>query len=264
MNPIINPLYLETFLEFRTKYSQEIYSRDTLRHLTELVEAQGGTVTTFFCRPEIPGDYYSSYPSFDAIDVEIVEKAYDECLATGLDLVLPKSLQWRYEFALFFLILFSKYNLELEDTLMDFQRIVWQLLGFPPTTLNFRNWNKLCAGSGWNMYMFYQAIDAVAIGSWIGIDGWSRGNWSWMTFVLDSEESIVNSINDNLALGWQERTNASTAFLNSFMDLEWLWVTDRETLHGDAGATLMAKLCEIIRLEVSMNPIKSLNYPTGA
>jgi len=250
MNPIINPAYLETFLEFRTKYFEEIYSRDTLAHLQEVLVGSGGHIHSY-CRTESPGDY-SSRPSFDDIDLEIVENATRECLITGNSLVLPKGLQWRYEFTLFFVILFSKYGEELNN-LGEFQRIVWQLLGFPPDTLNYRNWNKLCSGSGWNTNMLYQALDAISIGSWTDFDyedfyGVER-RWNWMTFVLYDEASIVE-----FALKVPRGISLEGM---SFDGGRWRFLSD-------SGTKLMAQLCEIIRLEVSMNPIKSLNYPTGA
>ena len=109
MFPVINPLYLWVFLDFRTQYSKEIYSRETLSLLQVILGGEGARITTI-CRPDVRADYTGISPVFDDIDIEIVQIATQECLTTGRPLVLPESLQWRYEFTLFFGILFTRYE----------------------------------------------------------------------------------------------------------------------------------------------------------
>ena len=235
MFPVINPMYLQAFLEFRTQYSKEIYSRDTLSLLQVILGGEGARITTI-CRPDVRADYTGISPVFDDIDIEIVRIATQECLTTGRPLVLPESLQWRYEFTLFFGLLFTGYDEY--DGIVEFQSIMWELMRFPLEEISSREWNILCAGRGWNTFMVHQALDSVSDGSWTG-----GPNWSWGNFLIN---------NDNEA-----RTLLRSKRL-------WWMKHKKKLMLTNYFQNNMERRCEQIRLGVTMNPIKSLNYPTGA
>ncbi len=251
MFPVINPMYLQAFLDFRTQYSKEIYSRETLSLLQVILGGEGARITTI-CRPDVRADYTGISPVFDDIDIEIVQIATQECLTTGRPLVLPESLQWRYEFTLFFGILFTRYDEY--DGIFEFQRIIWELMRFPLEKISSGEWNNLCAGQGWNTFMMHQALDSVSDGSWTGGD-----NWSWGTFLIND---LAETRTEIRAL----RKNMNTKKL-------W-WVTRRLRTRWTPStpssettrywSNLMEKQCELIRLGVTLNPLKSLNYPIGA
>ncbi len=235
MFPVINPLYLWVFLDFRTQYSKEIYSRETLSLLQVILGGEGARITTI-CRPDVRADYTGISPVFDDIDIEIVRIATQECLTTGRPLVLPESLQWRYEFTLFFGLLFTGYDEY--DGIVEFQSIMWELMRFPLEEISSREWNILCAGRGWNTFMVHQALDSVSDGSWTG-----GPNWSWGNFLIN---------NDNEA-----RTLLRSKRL-------WWMKHKKKLMLTNYFQNNMERRCEQIRLGVTMNPIKSLNYPTGA
>jgi hypothetical protein len=243
MFPVINPMYLRAFLDFRTQYSKEIYSRDTLSLLQVILGGEGARITTI-CRPDVRADYTGISPVFDDIDIEIVQIATQECLTTGRPLVLPESLQWRYEFTLFFGILFTRYDEY--DGIVEFQSIMWELMRFPLEEISSGEWDNLCAGRGWNTFMVHQALDSVSDGSWTGGE-----NWSWGTFLitdLDDARTLLRSKRLWWMIGrvWEKD--------NYFRDMKVM----------DYFQNNMERRCEQIRLGVTMNPIKSLNYPTGA
>ena len=243
MFPVINPMYLRAFLDFRTQYSKEIYSRDTLSLLQVILGGEGARITTI-CRPDVRADYTGISPVFDDIDIEIVQIATQECLTTGRPLVLPESLQWRYEFTLFFGILFTRYDEY--DGIVEFQSIMWELMRFPLEEISSGEWDNLCAGRGWNTFMVHQALDSVSDGSWTG-----GPNWSWGTFLitdLDDARTLLRSKRLWWMIGrvWEKD--------NYFRDMKVM----------DYFQNNMERRCEQIRLGVTMNPIKSLNYPTGA
>jgi hypothetical protein len=243
MFPVINPMYLRAFLDFRTQYSKEIYSRDTLSLLQVILGGEGARITTI-CRPDVRADYTVISPVFDDIDIEIVQIATQECLTTGRPLVLPESLQWRYEFTLFFGILFTRYDEY--DGIVEFQSIMWELMRFPLEEISSGEWDNLCAGRGWNTFMVHQALDSVSDGSWTGGE-----NWSWGTFLitdLDDARTLLRSKRLWWMIGrvWEKD--------NYFRDMKVM----------DYFQNNMERRCEQIRLGVTMNPIKSLNYPTGA
>ena len=243
MFPVINPMYLRAFLDFRTQYSKEIYSRDTLSLLQVILGGEGARITTI-CRPDVRADYTGISPVFDDIDIEIVQIATQECLTTGRPLVLPESLQWRYEFTLFFGILFTRYDEY--DGIVEFQSIMWELMRFPLEEISSGEWDNLCAGRGWNTFMVHQALDSVSDGSWAGGE-----NWSWGTFLitdLDDARTLLRSKRLWWMIGrvWEKD--------NYFRDMKVM----------DYFQNNMERRCEQIRLGVTMNPIKSLNYPTGA
>ena len=252
MFPVINPMYLQAFLDFRTQYSKEIYSRETLALFQVILGGEGARITTI-CRPDVRADYTGISPVFDDIDIEIVQIATQECLTTGRPLVLPESLQWRYEFTLFFVLLFSRYDER--PGLLKFQRIIWELMRFPLEKISSGEWNNLCAGQGWNAFMVHQALDSVSDGSWTGGD-----NWSWGTFLIN--DLAETALFRKTAL----RKNMNTKKL-------W-WVTRRLRTRWTPStpssettrywSNLMEKQCELIRLGVTLNPLKSLNYPKGA
>ncbi len=244
MFPVINPMYLQAFLDFRTQYSQEIYSRDTLALLQVILGGAGARITTI-CRPDVRADYTGISPVFDDIDIEIVQIATQECLTTGNPLVLPESLQWRYEFTLFFGILFTRYSEYPE--ILEFQSIMWELMRFPVESLGYGGWNNLAAHNGWNTFMVHQALDSVSDGSWTGGD-----NWSWGTFLITDLDDARTFIKAN-GTWWLTKT-VYKVVKDKLED----W-----NLNG-YFANIMEKQCEQIRLGVTMTPLKSLNYPRGA
>ena len=244
MFPVINPMYLQAFLDFRTQYSQEIYSRDTLALLQVILGGAGARITTI-CRPDVRADYTGVSPVFDDIDIEIVQIATQECLTTGNPLVLPESLQWRYEFTLFFGILFTRYSEYPE--ILEFQSIMWELMRFPLEKISSREWNNLAAHNGWNTFMVHQALDSVSDGSWTGGD-----NWSWGIFLITDLDDARTFIKAN-GTWWLTKT-VYKVVKDKLED----W-----NLNG-YFANIMEKQCEQIRLGVTMTPLKSLNYPRGA
>ena len=225
MVTVINPKYLEVFLEFRSQYYNEIYESSTLNYLLILLSDSGERVTLFdICRPEEKGDYLGVGHTPDKIDVEIVYTAQRECIITGNPLVLPESLRWRYEFTIFFVILFTKFrileNIALADNYnpdttynSDIPTLIHGLLidfaAIPDLTHNSHNWDRLCAGVGWNQFMLAQTLDSISDGKW---DGFSGNDWNWGAFLVESNNE-------------------------------------------------MTQLCEKIRFGGSTNPLKSLNYP---
>ena len=243
MFPVINPMYLQAFLDFRTQYSQEIYSRETLALLQVILGGEGARITTI-CRPDVRADYTGISPVFDDIDIEIVQIATQECLTTGNPLVLPESLQWRYEFTLFFGILFTRYSEYPE--ILEFQNIMWELMRFPLEKISSREWNNLAAHNGWNTFMVHQALDSVSDGSWTGGD-----NWSWGIFLITDLDDARTLLRPK-RLWWV--TGRVGERDNYFID---------RNLNG-YFANIMEKQCEQIRLGVTMTPLKSLNYPRGA
>ena len=247
MFPVINPMYLQAFLDFRTQYSKEIYSRETLSLLQVILGGEGARITAI-CRPDVRADYTGISPVFDDIDIEIVQIATQDCLTTGRPLVLPESLQWRYEFTLFFVLLFTRYDelVYLDARVLEFQSIMWELMRFPLEKISSREWNNLCAEQGWNTYMLHQALDSVSDGSWTGVD------WSWGTFLINDLDDARALIKTN-GTWWLTSTVYKVAVVHGTM------LDSRESF-----ANIMEKQCELIRLGVIMNPLKSLNYPMGA
>lgn len=248
MFPVINPLYLQVFLDFRTQYSKEIYSRETLALLQVILGGEGARITTI-CRPDVRADYTGISPVFDDIDIEIVQIATQECLTTGRPLVLPESLQWRYEFTLFFGLLFTGYD-EYYG-IVEFQNIMWELMRFPLEEISSREWNNLCAGKGWNTFMVHQALDSVSDGSWTG-----GPNWSWGNFLINNDNEARALIKSE-GTWWLSGSNIA--------DMVWGeedFVPMTALLYYFPN--IMKRKCEQIRLGVTMNHIKSLNYPKGA
>ncbi len=245
MFPVINPMYLQVFLEFRTQHSQEIYSRESLSLLQVLLSREGGEITSI-CGV---GKWVHENDVRMKEIFEIVETATKECLTTGSPLVLPESLQWRYEFALFFTLLFTKYAGErfVGGSCRNFQRILWELMRFPPEKLDYYNWDSLCAGRGWNIVMLHQALDSISKGSWIEGD-----DWSWGTFLITDLDDARTFIKAN-GTWWLTKT-VYKVVKDKLED----W-----NLNG-YFANIMEKQCEQIRLGVTMTPLKSLNYPMGA
>ncbi len=244
MFPVINPMYLQVFLEFRTQHSQEIYSRESLSLLQVLLSREGGEITSI-CGV---GKWVHENDVRMKDIFEIVETATKECLTTGSPLVLPESLQWRYEFALFFTLLFTKYGGERfigsEDRVGNFQRILWELMRFPPEKLDYYNWDSLCAGRGWNIVMLHQALDSISKGSWIEGD-----DWSWGLFLVDGLEE-AKALIKAYGTWWGARSNITESLIK------------KEPLYYFQN--IMEKQCEQIRLGVTLTSLKSLNYPMGA
>ena len=246
MFPVINPMYLQAFLDFRTQYSKDIYSREALSLLQVILGGEGARITTI-CRPDVRADYTGISPVFDDIDIEIVQIATQECLTTGRPLVLPESLQWRYEFTLFFGILFTRYDEY--DGIFEFQSILWDLMHFLPNDeISSEEWNNFCARLGWNTYMVHQALDSVSEGSWTGGD-----NWSWGNFLINDLAEVRTLLRSKRL--WWVTANKQSIKSNFGFD-------KKETLYYFQN--IMEKQCELIRLGVTLNPLKSLNYPKGA
>jgi len=247
MFPVINPMYLQAFLDFRTQYSKEIYSRETLSLLQVILGGEGARITAI-CRPDVRADYTGISPVYDDIDIEIVQIATQECLTTGRPLVLPESLQWRYEFTLFFVLLFTRYDER--PRVLEFQSIMWELMRFPLEKISSREWNNLCAEYGWNNFMLHQALDSVSDGSWTG------DHWNWGTFSINNDNEARALIKSG-GVWWLSGSNIA--------DKVWgedVFVPMKALLYY--FPTIMERRCEQIRLGVTMNSIKSLNYPTGA
>ena len=250
MFPVINPMYLQAFLDFRTQYSEEIYSRETLSLLQVILGGEGARITTI-CRPDVRADYTGISPVFDDIDIEIVQIATQECLTTGRPLVLPESLQWRYEFTLFFVLLFTYYDER--PGVLEFQSIMWELMRFPLEEISREQWNNLCAGQGWNTFMLHQALDSVSDGSWTG------DHWNWGTFLINNDNE-ARALIKSVGVWWLSGSNIAYKVWgeDDFVPMTALLYY---------FPTIMERRCEQIRLGVTMNPmnpIKSLNYPTGA
>lgn len=239
-------MYLQAFLDFRTQYSEEIYSRDTLALLQVILGGAGARITTI-CRPDVRADYTGIFPVFDDIDIEIVQIATQECLTTGNPLVLPESLQWRYEFTLFFALLFTRYDEYPE--ILEFQSIMWELMRFPLEKISSREWNNLAADNGWNTFMVHQALDSVSDGSWTGGD-----NYHWGTFLINDLVEAKAFIKDGT---WWLTKTVYKVVKDKLDDS----ASDND---DDWFANIMEKQCEQIRLGVTMTPLKSLNYPKGA
>tara|TARA_R110001592_G_scaffold84201_1_gene249163 strand:+ start:1898 stop:2629 length:732 start_codon:yes stop_codon:yes gene_type:complete len=243
-------MYLQAFLDFRTQYSEEIYSRETLSLLQVILGGEGARITTI-CRPDVRADYTGISPVLDDIDIEIVQIATQECLTTGNPLVLPESLQWRYEFTLFFGLLFTKYDEY--SGILEFQNIMWELMRLPSERIavfpDVEEWNNLCARQGWNTFMVHQALDSVSDGSWTGGD-----NWSWRTFLINDLVEAKAFIKDGT---WWLTKTVYKVVKDKLDDS----ASDND---DDWFANIMEKQCEQIRLGVTMTPLKSLNYPKGA
>jgi hypothetical protein len=199
MVTVINPKYLEVFLEFRSQYYSEIYESPTLNYLLILLSESGEGVTLLnICRPEEKGDYFGVEHTLDKIDVEIVDTAQRECIRTGNPLVLPESLRWRYEFTLFFVILFTRFrileNIALADNYNPYTTynsylptlihgLLIDFAAIPDLHHNSHHWDSLNASVGWNQFMLAQTLDSVSDGKW---DGFSGNDWKWGTFLIHS------------------------------------------------------------------------------